>query len=112
LIIVGGYPKGTRDETFPFGPDPAITEFIAAAIQDDWGKGTSIPRIAPSMAGDEAFIRWWGSYERFSASPGAAASLSRMVAEMDIRDILPNIQVPTLIIHRTDNPGVPIESAR
>jgi class 3 adenylate cyclase len=112
LIIVGGYPKGTRDETFPYGPDPAITEFIAAAIQDDWGKGTSVPLIAPSMAGDEAFIRWHGSYERFAASPGAAASLSRMVAEMDIRDILPNIQAPTLIIHRTDNPGVPIESAR
>jgi class 3 adenylate cyclase len=35
-----------------------------------------------------------------------------MMAEMDIRDILPNIQAPTLVIHRTDHPAVPIDGAR
>ena len=112
LIIVGGYAKGARDETYPFGPDPAVTGMVAAAIHDEWGKGTTVPVIAPSMAGDRAFAEFWGRYERLSASPGAAASLFQMMAEMDIRDILPNIQAPTLIIHRTDHPAVPIESAR
>ena len=112
LIIVGGYAKGARDETYPFGPDPAVTGMVAAAIHDEWGKGTIVPVIAPSMAGDRAFAEFWGRYERLSASPGAAASLFQMMAEMDIRDILPNIQAPTLIIHRTDHPAVPIESAR
>ncbi|HEY4401258.1 MAG TPA: adenylate/guanylate cyclase domain-containing protein [Acidimicrobiia bacterium] len=112
LIIVGGYAKGARDETYPFGPDPAVTGMVAAAIRDEWGKGTTVPVIAPSMTGDRAFAEFWGRYERLSASPGAAASLFQMMAEMDIRDILPNIQAPTLIIHRTDHPAVPIESAR
>ena len=112
LIIVGGYAKGARDETYPFGPDPAVTGMVAAAIHDEWGKGTTVPVIAPSMAGDRAFAEFWARYERLSASPGAAASLFQMMAEMDIRDILPNIQAPTLIIHRTDHPAVPIESAR
>jgi class 3 adenylate cyclase len=112
LIIVGGYAKGARDETYPFGPDPEVTGFVTGAIGDDWGKATIVPVIAPSMAGDKAFTEWWARYERFSASPGAAASLFQMTAEMDIRDILSNIQAPTLIIHRADHPNIPIESAR
>jgi class 3 adenylate cyclase len=112
LIVVGGYAKGARDETYPSGPDPAVTGLLAASIRDEWGKGTIAPVIAPSMAGDRAFVEWWARFERLSASPGAAASLFQMMAEMDIRDILPNIHAPTLIIHRTDHPGVPVESAR
>ena len=112
LIIVGGYAKGSRDETYPFGPDPAVTGMVADAIRDEWGKGTIVPVIAPSMAGDKSFADWWGRYERLSASPGAAASLFQMMAEMDIRDILPNIQAPTLVVHREHHPAVPIEGAR
>jgi class 3 adenylate cyclase len=112
LIIVGGYAKGARDETYPFGPDPAVTDFVTDEIGNEWGKGTIVPVIAPSMAGDKTFIEWWARYERFSASPGAAESLFQMTTEMDIRDILPNIQAPTLIIHRADHPNVPVESAR
>jgi class 3 adenylate cyclase len=85
---------------------------VADGIRDEWGKGTIVPVIAPSMAGDAAFAEWWGRYERLAASPGAAASLFQMMAEMDIRDILPNIQAPTLVVHRTHHPVVPVESAR
>ena len=112
LIIVGGYAKGARDETYPFGPDPAVTDFVTAEIGDEWGKGTIVPVIAPSMAGDKAFTEWWARFERLSASPGAAASLFQMTSEMDIRDILANIQAPTLIIHRADHPNIPVEGAQ
>jgi class 3 adenylate cyclase len=112
LIIVGGYTKGARDETYPSGPDPAVTDLVASGIHDEWGKGTIVPVLAPSMAGDRSFTEWWGRYERLSASPGAAAWLFRMMGEMDIRDILVNIQVPTLIIHRADHPALPVEGAQ
>jgi class 3 adenylate cyclase len=112
LIIVGGYAKGARDETHPYGPDPAVQELVVEAINAEWGKGTLVPVIAPSMAGDAAFKEWWARYERLAASPGAAASLFQMTTEMDIRDILPNIQVPTLVVHPRDHPVVPVESAR
>jgi class 3 adenylate cyclase len=112
LIIVGGYAKGASDETHPWGPDPAVQELAVAVIHDEWGKGTIIPVLAPSMAGDKAFTEWWARFERLSASPGAAAALFQMTTEMDIRDILPNIQVPTLIVHRTSHAVIPVESAR
>jgi class 3 adenylate cyclase len=112
LIIVGGYASGARGPTDLYGPDPAALEIAVAATRDEWGKGTILPVIAPSMAGDRSFAEWWARFERLSASPGAAAALLQMTTEMDIRDILPNIQVPTLVIHRTDHPLILVESAR
>jgi class 3 adenylate cyclase len=111
LIIVSGYAKGVRDETYPFGADPDVAAMVLAAIHEEWGKGTMLPLIAPSMAGDPSFLEWWARFERLSASPGAAAALYHMTAEMDIRNILKNIQVPTLIVHRAQHPTVPVEAA-
>jgi len=47
-----------------------------------------------------------------SASPGAAAALTRMNMEIDIREILPAIRVPTLIIHRAGDQTVSVENGR
>ena len=52
------------------------------------------------MAADPAFRDWWATYLRMGASPGAALALTRMNAEIDIRDVLPSIRVPTLVLHR------------
>jgi pimeloyl-ACP methyl ester carboxylesterase len=52
------------------------------------------------MAHDPAFRAWWATYLRMGTSPGAALALTRMNAEIDIRDILPSIRVPTLVLHR------------
>jgi class 3 adenylate cyclase len=112
LMIVGGYAKGARDETHPHGPDPEVQAMFVDVIRDEWGKGTVVPVIAPSMAGDRSFTDWWARFERLSASPGAAAALFQMTTEMDIRDILPNIRVPTLVVHPRDHPVVPVESGR
>jgi class 3 adenylate cyclase len=49
---------------------------------------------------------------RASASPTQMAALERMNQDMDIRDILPTIGVPTLILNRTGDPGAPIEAVR
>jgi class 3 adenylate cyclase len=112
LIIVGGYAKGSRDDDYPWGPDPAVNDVVAASTRENWGHGAILPAIAPEIAGDRSFMEWWARFERLSASPGAAAALLQMTAEMDIRDILPNVQVPTLIVHSTDHAVVPVESGR
>ena len=55
---------------------------------------------APSVAGDEETYRWYASYLMRGASPGAAAQLARMNAEIDVRHVLPSIHVPTLVLYR------------
>ena len=64
------------------------------------------------MAGDPAFREWWASYLRMGASPGAAVALTRMNAEIDIRDVLPSIRVPTLVLHRTGDRCLRVEEGR
>jgi pimeloyl-ACP methyl ester carboxylesterase len=77
LTIVGGYARGARDETHPWGPDPAVQDMVVAAIRDQWGQGTIGPVIAPSMAGDRPFQQWWARFERVSASRARPPRSSR-----------------------------------
>ena len=49
-------------------------------------------------AEDEALIEWWAGSMRLSASPAAAVALLRMYHDMDVRDVLPAIHVPTLVL--------------
>jgi class 3 adenylate cyclase len=56
--------------------------------------------IVPTLAGDDAVRRWFADYNRFTASPGAAAEFFRMLGDTDISDVLPTIRVPTLVLHR------------
>jgi hypothetical protein len=64
------------------------------------------------VAGDAAFSAWWSAYLRMGASPGAAVALTRMNAEIDIRDVLPSIRVPTLVMHRTGDRCLRVEEGR
>ena len=66
----------------------------------------------PSMVNDPAFRNWAGSYERLGASPSAAIKLMKLNSQIDIRDVLPSVRVPTLVIHRTGDLNVAVEGGR
>ncbi len=68
--------------------------------------------FAPSLVGDERYEDWFAKLERLAVSPGAAVAMVRMLLEMDVRDILPAIGVPTLVLHKRDDKVVPIEEGR
>jgi class 3 adenylate cyclase len=51
-------------------------------------------------------------YWRRSASPGAAEALALMNKQIDVRQVLPAIRVPTLILHGTEDTVVPVEVGR
>ena len=57
-------------------------------------------------------MEWWATYLRMSSSPGATLTLMRMNAQIDIRDVLPAIRVPTLIMHRTGDRALRVEGSR
>jgi class 3 adenylate cyclase len=67
---------------------------------------------APSKAYDPEFRNWWAKYLRMGASPGAALALTQMNAEIDVRQVLPTIRVPTLVIHRTGDLCLKVEEGR
>ena len=76
-----------------------MQEQFLESIQRDWGGPVGLDIRAPSLMHDTRAQHWWARFLRMSASPGAAAALSRMNYEIDIRGVLPIIRVPTLVLH-------------
>ncbi|WP_455373631.1 adenylate/guanylate cyclase domain-containing protein [Limibacillus halophilus] len=93
-------------------PTDELFEGFMHYVDTAWGSGESLPYFAPSYVEDEAVKRWWGRFERLGASPSAAMTLMRMNREIDISHVLPTIQAPTLVIHRTDDPTINIHGGR
>jgi pimeloyl-ACP methyl ester carboxylesterase/DNA-binding winged helix-turn-helix (wHTH) protein len=101
LVMIGTYAKRIRDDDYPWAPSIEQRAAFIDLVKRDWGKPVGIEDRAPSMADDEEFREWWATYLRMGASPGAAVALTTMNAEIDVRNVLPLIRVPTLVIHRT-----------
>jgi class 3 adenylate cyclase len=70
------------------------------------GTGRNLELQGPSKAGDDRFVAWWARFERSVASPSAYEELARIFTEVDVRQALPAIHVPTLVLHRGDDPIV------
>ena len=112
LIMYGSYAKGSVDDDYPWAPELAQIEAAAEMIDAEWGQGVWLDVYAPSAASDPEFVRWWRHYQRLAASPAMATAVIRLAAEIDIRDVLPAISVPTLVLHRSGDFLWPIDGAR
>ncbi len=112
LVLYGAYARATPTEGYPWGIPPAIIEMATRESEEEtWGIALSLALLAPSRLEDEAMVRWWGRFERQSMSPATALDIIRLNTEMDIREVLPSIRVPTLVIHSAED-VVPIQGAR
>ena len=73
---------------------------------------TYIRYALPSYAGDAAAVRRMATLLALTQGPGSGMSESQKLREVDLRDLLPSIRVPTLVLHRTDDPVEPVMSGR
>jgi pimeloyl-ACP methyl ester carboxylesterase/DNA-binding CsgD family transcriptional regulator len=112
IIIDGSYPSALRRPGYPWGDDPEAFERAVQTLPERYGRVISMDRYAPTQVDNPEVARWWATFTQMSASPGDAADLARMNELIDIRDILPAIRVPTLIIHATGDRVAPIEAGR
>ena len=85
---------------------------ILDAMERSWGQGTNLAMWAPSQAQDPHIQQRYARHQRLGASPGSAVALFRMNVEIDIRQILPTIRVPTLVLQRTGDQIVPVNQGR
>ena len=112
LVMYGSYAKGAWAEDYPWAPTPEQTAAGVELIEEGWGQGFWLDVYAPSFAEDPKLVRWWARYERQAASPTMAKAISQLATEVDVREILPAIRVPTLVVHRKGDIAVPVEGAR
>jgi pimeloyl-ACP methyl ester carboxylesterase len=112
LVTFGIFAKRVRTPEYPWAPTPEQRQREIELVEREWGREMDLDVLAPSAASDLEFKRRLLSYLRRSASPAAAAALLRMNTEIDIRDVLPTLHVPTLVLHRADDREANVEEGR
>jgi pimeloyl-ACP methyl ester carboxylesterase len=67
-----------------------------------WGEVSSpvLEMLAPSAADDRALAEWLARMQRLAASPAEARAMLAASTDLDTRETLPRIRVPTLVMHR------------
>lgn len=112
LVMMGSFAKRTWSPDYPWGPKKELFLKFIAEIEQNWGGPVRMEQIIPSQLHDPAERDWWARFLRMSASPAAAAMVNYMNAEIDIRHVLPAIQVPTLILHSAGDQVISIDHGR
>jgi class 3 adenylate cyclase len=97
---------------YPLGAPPDDVEVTLRDADAGLAGVLMIDAFAPSHLGDERLRRAWGRYLRQSGSPGSTVAMVRLIYLSDVRALLPTIRVPTLVIHRADARGLPVDHGR
>jgi class 3 adenylate cyclase len=77
-----------------------------------WGQGAQLAVFAPSVATDPRYLSWMSRMERLAASPGTIRAILESTVDIDVRDLLPTIRVPTLALHRRGDRAIDMRHSR
>jgi class 3 adenylate cyclase/alpha-beta hydrolase superfamily lysophospholipase len=100
LILAESFAKPRAASDYPEGNDPFVVEDLARLVDEDWGSGASLKYFAPALMDHPKAREAVGAWERMAGSPSAVLATLKMIGEIDLRPLLPSVQVPTLILQR------------
>ena len=112
LVLHGTYARMLKTPDFPAGVPPEKFARWKARVREEWGSPVALELWAPSAVGDAAFERWWGRLLRTGTSPAGATALMDLYTQIDVRAVLPAIDVPVLLLHRRDDRLIPARQSR
>lgn len=112
LVLADTCARRVRDEDYPCGIPPAVAARYVERMIATWGTGRAAELGAPDLARGRRFLATRGRLERLAMSPGQFAALYPRTYEIDIRPVLETIRVPTLVLHRRDNPYMRVGNGR
>lgn len=114
LLLWGVQARWTKTADYPWGDSAEEYQRMIDGLAENgvtlsyaMGSGAGIPKDS-----DPTYREWFVRYLRAGASPSAMVALERMNSQIDIRDILPTIRVPTLVMNRTGDPVAKVGAAR
>ena len=104
LVLFSSSPAQTPKEDYPWGWTESRWAEWLTSIREGWGSRAWIVRNArwmgPTMLDDPAELEHWITYTRLAASPSSAETVMRNSKNTDIRQVLPVVQAPALVLHR------------
>jgi pimeloyl-ACP methyl ester carboxylesterase len=103
LVLYGAMGRTTEAPDYPWAsPAEALRESAAEFIAPYWGRDAEgmVELFAPSFGNDPEAVEFTARMERSAASPAMVQQIFEMFLDIDVRAILPTIQVPTIVLHR------------
>jgi class 3 adenylate cyclase len=112
LILVSTFARHTAADDYPIGLSPEAQNTMEEMVVRVWGTADLVRLVNPSRAHDEEFVERGAAINRSSATPRAFADYVMRSTSLDVRDALPLIRTPTLVLHSKDNYLIPIAMGR
>jgi class 3 adenylate cyclase len=112
LVIINGAARTLHAPDYPIGAEiDFLDPYTTLAVDPDAVEQgfDMLGIIAPSIAHDDAFRTWWDVAGNRAASPSMALAMIRAIRQADVREALPRVSAPTLILHRKDSQFTPVE---
>jgi class 3 adenylate cyclase len=106
LVLYGTYARMTKAPDYPVGMPDEFLRNWERIVRDEWHEAPGVGVLAPSLVGDPAGESSWGRFVRGGTSPGGAVSLLALYHDIDVREALPLISQPTLIVTREDDEAI------
>jgi class 3 adenylate cyclase len=103
LVLFGAMARFVGAEDYPHRPplEVFIDDFVAT-----WGKGALVPLMAPERGYEPGYPEMLARLERMSATPSAIRKFLLANERIDVRPILADVRLPTLVIHRRNDTAV------
>ena len=113
LLLIGAEVKEQQTDDWPWG-EGTREEFDTwmRELPERWGHALAADRFFPEDPDPEATQRWFSRLQTASMTPRDAIAFLSMAMDIDVRDVVPSVRVPTLIVHRVDDPICHVENAR
>jgi class 3 adenylate cyclase/alpha-beta hydrolase superfamily lysophospholipase len=113
LILFNTAARYLVADDYPIGISPELVDGLVAGVSIAWGTPDAIRAANPDRSDDIEFITHLARQFRSAATPRAAAAQYDYIwRSLDVRQALPLISVPTLILHVAENPLVPVAYGR
>jgi class 3 adenylate cyclase len=103
LVLHNTFARLSRAPDYPFGFPERLQARTLANFRRDFADGVYHEAMMPSRAGDPAFREYWARFGRQSVGLGAALQMQQASFALDVRDVLPAVHQPTLVLQRADN---------
>lgn len=104
LVVVNGSARVLWAPDYPHGISQELVDSRRRVVEPDaieQGYDSLMP-VAPSVAGDSAFRAWFDRAGNLAVTPAMARAMFAARLEVDVRDLLPEITTPTLVLQRHD----------
>jgi class 3 adenylate cyclase len=99
LILHNTAARLVEADDYQQGATAEVMDLLQSGSRRAWGADPSLGVAAPSLEGDDRLRRWAARAQRLTCTPDEAAWRFQAYAQIDLRAVLPSVQLPTLVFH-------------